>query len=240
MPRAALATFIVAAALGFSPSASASAPQITLLGPANGGTVAYPAYGNGNTKFSWHVTWDTPELTTVMFQLGTDPNFAAGTYTQDNFGCPATDPNCTSSYTPQRSYSPPFPKVFYWRVGVTTLAGQVWSATSMFKVVNLADKVKPRVRVNRGSAKRGSRARLSVRVADDRGRVRLRVTLNHRGRTLYKGLMPMAATLWASPLAFITSAPLPRFLPTGVYEACVRAWDPAGNTARSCAPYLVL
>ena len=230
MPRAALATFIVAAALGFSPSASASAPQITLLGPANGATLAYPAYGNGNTKFSWHVTWDTPELTTVMFQLGTDPNFAAGTYTQDNFGCPATDPNCTSTYTPQRSYSPPFPKVFYWRVGVI----------SKVRHFTEAAKVKPRVRVNRGSAKRGSRARLSVRVADDRGKVRLRVTLNHRGRTLYKGLMPMAATLWASPLAFITSAPLPRFLPVGVYEACVRAWDPAGNTARSCAPYLVL
>jgi len=239
MPRAALAVVLIAAFLGFSPSASASAPQITLLAPANGATLAYPAYGNGTTNFSWHVNWDTPEATTVMFQLGTNPGFAAGTYTQDNFACPAADPNCTSSYAPPRSYAPPFPKIFYWRVGVTTSNGQVWSATSMLKVVDLADTVKPRVRVDRGSARRGSRARLLVHAADDRGRVRLRVMLNYRGRTLYNGRFPLTPTSWAVPLSFFTSTPLPRFLPSGRYEACVRAWDQAGNTARSCAAYQI-
>jgi hypothetical protein len=239
MPRAALALVLIAAFLGFSPSASASAPQITLLGPANGATLAYPAYGNATTNFSWHVNWDTPEVTTVMFQLGTNPGFAAGTYTQENFACPATDPNCTSSYAPPRSYAPPFPKIFYWRVGVTTSAGQVWSATSMFKVVDLVDTVKPRVRVDRGSARRGTRARLHVHAADDRGRVRLRVMLNYRGRTLYNGRFPLTPTSWAVPLSFFTSTRLPRFLPSGRYEACVRAWDEAGNTARSCAAYQI-
>lgn len=239
MPRAALAAVLVAAFLGFSPSASASPPTISLLAPANGATLAYPAYGDGTTKFSWHVNWDTPEPTTVMFQLGSDPNFAPGTYTQDNFGCPAADPNCTSSYAPPRSYTPPFPKVFYWRVGVTTSTGLVWSATSMFKVVNLPDRVKPRVRVDSGSARRGTRARMFVRAADDRGRVRLRVMLNYRGRTLYNGRFPLTATSWTVPLFFVTSTPLPRFLPAGRYEACVRAWDEAGNTARSCAVYRV-
>src|SRR6266545_1767860 len=217
MPRATLAVVLIAAFLGFSPSASASAPQITLLAPANGATLAYPAYGNATTNFSWHVNWDTPE----------------------NFACPASDPNCTSSYAPPRSYAPPFPKIFYWRVGVTTSAGLVWSATSMFKVVDLADTVKPRVRVDRGSARRGTRARLLVHAADDRGRVRLRVMLNYRGRTLYNGRFPLTPTSWAVPLSFSTSTPLPRFLPSGRYEACVRAWDEAGNTARSCAAYQI-
>ena len=56
-----------------------------------------------------------------------------------------------------RSYSPPYPKVFYWRVGLTTSAGTVWSATSMFQVVNPPDRVKPRVRAYAGSARRGRR-----------------------------------------------------------------------------------
>lgn len=239
MPRAALAAVFVAALLGVAPSASASPPQITLLGPANGATLAYPAYGDGTTKFSWHVSWDAAEQTTVMFQLGSDPNFAPGTFTQDNFACTAADPNCTSSYAPPRSYSPPYPKVFYWRVGLTTSAGYVWSATSMFKVVNLVDTVKPRVRVYAGSARRGSRAFVRLRAADNRGRVRLHVTLSYRGRALYNARMPMTVTYWADPLFFFTRKPLPRFLPAGRYQACVKAWDQAGNSARSCAPYRV-
>jgi hypothetical protein len=239
MPRAALAAVLVAVVLAIAPQASASVPQITLLSPANGATLAYPAYGDGTTKFSWHVNWDVPEATTVMFELGTDPNFAPGTFTADNFACTAANPNCVTTYAPPRSYAPPYPKVFYWRVGLTTSSGYVWSQTSMFKVVNLVDRVKPRVRVYPGSARRGSRARLLVRAADDRGRVRLHVTLNYHGRMLYSGRMPLTTTYWASTLVFFTNTPLPRFLPRGRYDACVKAWDQAGNDARSCAPYRV-
>ena len=93
----AVAAAFVAALAAFAPSASASPPQITLLAPANGATLAYPAYGDGTTKFSWHVTWDAPETTIVMFELGTDPNFSPGTYTQENFSCTAANPNCITS-----------------------------------------------------------------------------------------------------------------------------------------------
>src|SRR2546429_4963195 len=105
MPRAALATLLAVSVLGFTPSASASPPQITLLGPANGATLAYPAYGDGTTKFSWHVNWDAPEQTTVMFELGTDPNFAPGSYTQENFACAPHDRICVTCFSlPRASY----------------------------------------------------------------------------------------------------------------------------------------
>jgi hypothetical protein len=110
MSRAALAIVLVAVALGIPPGASASPPQITLLGPANGATLAYPAYGDATTRFSWHVSWDAPEATTVMFQLGTDRNFAPGTFVGENFACTAADPNCATSFAPPRSYAPPFQK----------------------------------------------------------------------------------------------------------------------------------
>ena len=239
MSRAALATVLVAVALGLAPGASASPPQITLLGPANGATLAYPAYGDATTKFSWHVSWDAPEATTVMFQLGTDRNFAPGTFVGENFACTAADPNCATSFAPPRSYAPPFPKIFYWRVGLITSSGYFWSQTATFKVVNLADHVKPRVRVYSGTARRGSRAYIQMRAADNRGRVRLHVMLRYRGRTLYQGRMGMTATYWADPLSFLTRTPLPRFLPAGRYEACARAWDEAGNSALSCAGYRI-
>jgi hypothetical protein len=63
--------------------------------------------------------------------------------------------------------------------------------------------------------------------------------LKYHGRALYNGRLGMTATYWADPLFFFTQRPLPRFLPTGLYQACVRAWDGAGNTALSCAPYRV-
>src|SRR4051812_23557273 len=105
MSRAALATVLLTIALVLAPSASASPPQITLLGPADGATLAYPAYGDATTKFSWHVSWDAPEQTTVMFQLGSDAGFSSGTYTNDTFACAAANPNCTTSYAPPRSYA---------------------------------------------------------------------------------------------------------------------------------------
>ena len=109
----------------------------------------------------------------------------------------------------------------------------------MFKVVNLPDRVKPRVRVYPGSARRGTRAFVRLRAADNRGRVRLHVMLLYRGRALYNGRLPLTATYWADPLYFITKTPLPSFLPAGRYRACVRAWDEAGNTALGCAAYHV-
>jgi hypothetical protein len=240
MKRAALAAVAFAAVLVLPSSASASPPTFTLLTPKNGATIAAPPYSIVNTTFSWRIDWDAPEGATVMWQISSNPSFAPSPDTQENRNCPATNINCFTSYTPQRSYSPPYPKVFYWRVGVTTSAGIVWSPAALFTIVNPPDRTKPRVRAYPGAARRGTQARLRVRAADDRGPVRLKVTIERRGRVFYRGQMGWTATHWSDLLQFRTTTPLPRFFPTGVYLACVRAWDKAGNTARSCAKYRVL
>ncbi|HEX3686566.1 MAG TPA: thrombospondin type 3 repeat-containing protein [Gaiellaceae bacterium] len=101
------------------------------------------------------------------------------------------------------------------------------------------DHVKPRVRISTGSATRGHRAFLRVRVADDRGTVRLYVTLAYRRHTMYRGAFPWTQTSWARSLTFYTRTALPRFIPAGVYLACVKAWDRAGNHALACSRYRV-
>jgi hypothetical protein len=101
------------------------------------------------------------------------------------------------------------------------------------------DQVKPRVAVYPGSARRGRRAYIRARIADDRDFVRVYVTLTFRGRALYRGTFSAPQTSWAVVETFYTLTRLPRFLPAGRYLACVQAWDKAGNRARSCAPYRV-
>src|SRR5436190_16045455 len=101
------------------------------------------------------------------------------------------------------------------------------------------DLVKPRVKVSSGSARRGQRAYIKARVADDRGMVRLSVTLSYRSHTMYRGAFGWTQTRWSHRLNFYTRTPLARFLPTGVYQACVKAWDKAGNHALGCSRYLI-
>jgi hypothetical protein len=101
------------------------------------------------------------------------------------------------------------------------------------------DHVKPRVKVAAGSAKRGHRAFLNVHAADDRGTVRLNVTLAYGSHTMYRGTFPWTQTRWGQPLTFYTRTALPRFIPAGVYRACVKAWDQAGNHALACSRYRV-
>jgi hypothetical protein len=101
------------------------------------------------------------------------------------------------------------------------------------------DHVKPRVKVSAGSAKRGKRAFLRVHAADDRGTVRLKVTLAYRSHTMYRGYFPWTQTSWGRALTFYTQTALPRFLPVGVYTACVKAWDRAGNHGLACSRYRI-
>jgi hypothetical protein len=101
------------------------------------------------------------------------------------------------------------------------------------------DHVKPRVQVAAGSAHRGQRAFINVRVADDRGSVRLSVTLAYRSHVMYRGTFGWTQTTWGPRYTFYTRSTPPRFLPAGVYLACVKAWDKAGNHALSCSRYLV-
>jgi len=126
MPRAALAAAVLSAALFASaPPADAAAPSIALLTPANGSTVgtSTPA------AFSWHVTWDTPEATTVTWQLSTSPAFDQNV-TQQSRTCQSSDPNCFSSFQLTLS-APPAGTVYYWRVTLTTSMGPVASPTWM-------------------------------------------------------------------------------------------------------------
>src|SRR6185503_15589480 len=102
MTRAALAVAVLSAALFASaPPADAAAPSITLLAPGNGSTVGTSA----PTSFSWHVTWDAPESTTVTWQLAQSPAFDQNV-TQQVRTCPATDPNCFSSFQLMLSAAP--------------------------------------------------------------------------------------------------------------------------------------
>jgi thrombospondin type 3 repeat protein len=274
MTRAALVATLAAGFLfTVAPSAGAAPPAITLLTPPNGSTIVISPTAPSYPTFTWRVDWATPEGTIIRHELALDPGFTQNLSVNTNF-CPASNVNCWTSFQSRTAYAPPT-RVWYWRVGLTTSAGIVYSQTFMFTATTppdrdsdgvpdandncptipnpdqrdsnrdgkgdacQPDRVKPRVLVFPGSARRGARAYLKARMADDRGPVRLHVTLAHRGRVLYRGRFGWVQTSWAVTETFYTLTRLPRFLPAGRYSACVRAWDRAGNSAQSCAPYRV-
>jgi len=235
---------LVAAVLvlsGPSWSASRSAPVITLLAPANGATV-YSSVGSTKYPiFTWRITWDTPEDTTLMFEAASDPYFTQNTETDTHF-CPAADVSCWTSFQPHRVWGPPYGSVWYWRVGMTTSNGIVYSATFKFTAKNpppVPDRTKPRVKVYPGSARRGQRAAISARIGDNSGVARLRVTLAWHGHPVAYGNFGWGPANWGVPRTFFTKQPLPRYLPSGNYSACVKAWDRAGNHGSSCAAYRI-
>ena len=130
MPRAALAVAVLAATLLASPqAASAATPAITLIAPANGSTIVSKT--TEFTTFTWHVDWATPEDTMVMWQLSTSPAFAQNV-AQENHPCLAADPNCWASAQLRLPDAGPTGTVWYWRVGLTTTAGTIFSSTWMF------------------------------------------------------------------------------------------------------------
>jgi hypothetical protein len=242
--------------LASAPPADAAAPSIALITPQNASTLS----PSSPTTFSWHVTWDTPESTTVTWQLSTTPTFATLAASESR-ACPAADPNCFSTY--QFSLPAPGPNgtIWYWRVSLTTSTGPVTSATWMFiaKITDTdhdgiedardncptvanpdqRDTVKPRVLVYPGSARRGKRAFLRFRAADDRDFVRFRVSFLYHGRLAMWVDFGFNQLSWNDRLTFYTTRPLPRRLRPGRWVACVTAWDKASNHAKSCAPYAI-
>jgi hypothetical protein len=269
MPRAALAAAVLSAALFASaPPAGAAAPSIALLTPANGSTVGTTS----PTAFSWHVNWDTPEATTVTWQLSTSPSFTQDV-TQQSASCPAGDPNCFAAFQFLLSAAPTG-TVWYWRVTLTTSAGPVTSPTWMVIAKKAdadgdgvedskdncptvsnpdqrdsnhdgkgdacqPDRVKPRVKVYGGGARRGRRAFLNFRATDDRDFVRFRVSFQYRGRLAMWVDFGFVQLSWSQRATFYTKKPLPRRLPAGRYVACVTAWDRAANQAKACALYRI-
>lgn len=134
MPRAALVAAVLSAALFASaPPADAAAPSIALITPAAGSTVN----SSTPTTFYWHVDWDTPEDTTVTWQLSTSPSFNVNV-TQESRMCPWDDTNCFALHQLTLPAPPPAGTVWYWRVSVTTSSGPVTSPTWML-VAKLPD-----------------------------------------------------------------------------------------------------
>jgi len=129
MPRAALVVGVLVAALFASaPPADAAVPQVTLLAPANGSTITYSP--PGLTTFTWRIDWPTPENTTVTWQYSTDPSFAQNV-TQESRFCTAANVNCFNTFQLALPAPPPSGTIIYWRVGLTTSLGPVFSAPWM-------------------------------------------------------------------------------------------------------------
>lgn len=142
MPRAALAALFVVALVPI-PSAGAAAtatPTVTLLGPANG-SVVYSTSTTAPPTFSWHVDWATPTETMVVWEIAADKAFATNAVSESHF-CSAANVNCWTSHQPDRVWGPPYGSVWYWRVGVSSPGGIVYSPTWSFQAVKPGDKDK--------------------------------------------------------------------------------------------------
>ena len=132
---AALAVLASVALVGPAAAREASPPVITLLSPTNGSTIVSSVTTTTYPTFTWQIAWDVPEQTVVMWEIASDTAFTQKV-TQENHLCPATDVNCWDSFQPRSVYGPPYGNVWYWRVGLTTSGGTVYSQTFTFKAVN--------------------------------------------------------------------------------------------------------
>ncbi len=99
------------------------------------------------------------------------------------------------------------------------------------------DHVAPQVRVSPGTGRRGQTLFMTVRAGDDRGTIRMRVWVSYKGHLLMQQYFPLSPSHVGQQHTFYSQQPLPAALPAGVYQACAKAWDRAGNNAQSCAAY---
>jgi hypothetical protein len=228
-------TAVASAALTLGTAGSAAAaPTVALLTPTDGSAITLKP--NTYVRYRWLVSWpDAPKkgAVAISWQLSTDPGFASGRIVgTEVHTCPVRTYNCWTAFTPSRAYGP---QTLYWRVKF----GDVYSDVSSF-TVKIPNRARPTVRAVSGSARRGKRATFVVRAADDRGEVRLRATLLWRGGyTVLARTFPFVRSVWTKPLTFRSARPLTTSLRPGRYVFCVKAWDRAGNYARSCAPYRI-
>jgi hypothetical protein len=236
MKRAALAAVIAVVGLAGSAGA-ASTPTITLLAPTDHASVVSST--TTRPTFSWRLDFPEPQQGRIVWEIAADPGFSKDAETLSQF-C-QTDVNCWTSVTPQEVWSPPRGHVWYWRVGFTSATVTVYSPTWSFGALSSAgaDRSAPHVQVLPGSARRGTRAGVVARVADDRLFVRANVDLIRSHRVRFGQKFTIANSRWTHPVTFRMRSPLPRTLPAGRYAACITASDRAGNHARSCARYVI-
>jgi hypothetical protein len=95
------------------------------------------------------------------------------------------------------------------------------------------DVLRPQVRVQATTVKRGTRAKIPFHLADDSGTVAVVARLVYHSTTLLTVKNTFTTVDWGIPFVFWFD--VPRQVPTGRYTACVRATDPSGNSAQSCA-----
>ena len=94
------------------------------------------------------------------------------------------------------------------------------------------DRAAPRVALRSTSVRRGGRARIAFRMADNRGFVRVQATLAYHGRVLIRGAKTFPAALWSDVYYFWFD--VPGVFPIGGYQACLRVTDRAGNARKAC------
>lgn len=269
----ALAVLVACVVIGTAGAESTSAPVITLVSPGSGATIISSA-ATGSPAFKWQIAWDAPESTVVTLQVAADPAFTQNVRAW-NQSCPSANVNCWDSYQPRDVFSPPYGSVWYWRVGMTTSAGTVYSPTWQFTAVNppdrdkdgvpdsrdncpntqnpdqtdsnhdhvgdacQPDRVAPRVQMLRGTGHRGKTLFVTAKVGDDRGVVRMHLWVSYQHHPVLDHVFGWSASRVGQPHTFYSNQPFPTTLPTGIYQACVEAWDRAGNHAVSCAAYRI-
>jgi len=257
VPRARRITLaaVLGLALALAPAAAAEqAPTVTLLGPPNGVNVMLD--GKHTTTFSWRIDFPQPQSSdaTIVFTVSSDPSFVGPHYTETRT-CAAASPACFTATMLQGSgwitaaTGAGLPKGgmvgLYWRVSVTWQAGQApamsaagtilgtGSGTASGSGSSAPDILRPQVRVQPTTVRRGSRAKIPFHLADDSG------TVTALARLLYHGVAVVTAThtfttvSWGDSYLFFFK--VPKQVSTGRYTACVRATDPSGNSAQSCA-----
>ena len=94
----------------------------------------------------------------------------------------------------------------------------------------LIDFARPSARALAASGKTGRTLRLRYRTADNNNRTRERITVSRGGSLVASWNRRMAPAQWGTIQAISWR---PRTAAS--YSFCVNAWDPAGNTRRSCA-----
>jgi hypothetical protein len=269
MPRAILAATVLSAALFASaPPAGAAAPSIALLTPANGSTVgttspaAFAWHVNWDAPEATTVTWQLSTSASFSQDVtqqsascpASDPNCFSAFQLMLSAGPSGTiwywRVMLTTSAGPVTSPT--------WMVIAKTADADgdgVEDSHDNCPTVSNADqrdsnhdgkgdacqpdRVKPRVKVYSGSARRGHRVFLNFRASDDRDFVRFRVSLAYRGRLAMWADFGFVQLSWSQRATFYTKKPLPRQLPAGRYLACVTAWDRASNQAKACALYRI-
>jgi hypothetical protein len=224
---------------------AAGDPTITLLTPAQGSPVSSAAWLHTYPAFTWRIDWpdvaSSIQSSTVLVTVttATDQWFTQNV-TQENNMCPVQNLNCWS-YSPQVVWGMKPDTTWYWRVGVDTSHGFVYSQTASFIAKPPSDQTAPRVQAMAGKGKRGATADVDVRAADaPYNQVRFRIAITGHGHTLFDGPSDFLNVGWGHLTHLSTNTPLPTSAPPGRYRVCITAWDHVGNkSAPSCAAYTV-